>query len=707
VVSSSYRRIALSRIHPAVFALCATGLALTVVSAGTLPALAAPAALTEISAAQQVDMTVLVVTDGGAAVSAIAQELTAEGVPHTAVNLNDPNRPVINGSFLSTTAGSGAPEARYQAVVLPNADPFGNTAEMTALATYEQQFGVRQVDADVYPNAAVGFGAPSYSGSLDGITGTVTAAGGSAAFPYLQGSVPFEDLNPGVAESYGYLATPLPDDPAAGTSFQGYVTGSAPAGTPGNPSGVLAGMYSSPGRQELELTFAYNFYQQQFQLLAHGIITWMTRGVHLGYDRNYFSLHFDDVLMPDSQWSQTGHCTPTEDCPAGVTTPDIRMTADDAAYAANWEQQNNFQFTMLFNGGGSAEQIAQTGSDPLTTALLADKNQFRWISHTYGHEFLGCVQDLTVIPWRCTVDQTGATQWVPGSDIVSQLNDNITWARDNGLPFNPAELVTGDYSGLAILPQQPQDNPNLAPALQQTGIGWLGSDASREPGPPRQVGPANTVPRHPMDIFYNVDTAAGEVSEYNWIYTTQADGGSGLCTQNPQTMTCISPLDPATGFQSYIVPAVSRLALRYVRQNDPRPFFVHQSNLTGDRIIYPVLGAILGAYRGEFAANAPAVNPGMTAAGAVMQEQQAWQAAQQAGSVAAWFVQYSPGTPKTVTVQAPGGLKVPLTMPAGSCVGPGLLGTCLLQPVFGQPYAAEQSAYMTASGGNPIVATLP
>jgi hypothetical protein len=654
-------------------------------------------------------MKVLVVTDGGAPTTAISQELTAEGVPQTTVDLNNPNRPVISGSFLATAAANGMPEARFQAVVLPNADPFSDPAEMSALVSYERQFGIRQVDSYVYPSGAVGFGAPSYAGSLDGTTATVTSAGMAGAFPYLQGSVPFEDLSPSVVESYGYLATPLPDNQAAGTSFQSLLTGHAPAGTSGNPAGVLAGVYSSPGRQELELTFAYNFYQRQFQLLGHGIITWATRGVHLGYDRNYFSLHFDDVLLPDSQWSQPGHCTPTENCPAGVTTPDIRMTAADVSYAAQWEASNNFQFAMLFNGGGSVEQIAGTGSDPLTTALLADKDQFRWVSHTYSHEFLGCAQDFTVIPWRCATDASGSALWIPRSDIVSQINDNIAWAHGNGLAINPAELVTGEYSGLKIAPQQPQDNPNLGPALQQTGIGWIGSDASREPGPPRQVGSASTVPRHPIDIYYNVDTVAGEVSEYNWIYDSQADGGSGLCTSNPQIITCIPPLDPATGFQSYIVPAVSRLALRYLLGNDPRPFFVHQSNLTGDRIIYPVLDQILGAYHGEFAANTPIVNPTMTAAGTELQHQLAWQAAQQAGSVSAAYLQYSPGAPKTVTAYAPSGMAVPLTMPDGTCVGPGLLGlgTCLLQPVFGQSYAGEHSAYMTASGSYPIVLTLP
>ena len=506
----------MSRARPAVLALCAVGVALTAVAAGSLPVLPAPAA--DAATAQQVDMKVLVVSDGGSPTAAIAQELATEGVPYTTVNLGDSGRPVIDASFLTTTSASGVPEARYQAVVLPNADPFTNPAEMAALDSYEQQFGIRQVDAYVFPGSSVGLGSPTYAGAFDGTTAQVTSAGLSGAFPYLTGRVPFEDLNPNVAESYGYLAAPLPPNQAAGTSFQTYLTGTAPAGTAGNPTGTLAGVYASPGRQEFVLTFAYNFYQQQFQLLAHGIITWMTRGVHLGYDRNYFSLHYDDVLLPDSQWSTTSHCTPTEDCPPTVTTPDIRMAPADVTYAANWQQQNSFEFTFLFNGDGSVEQIADNGSDPLTTALLADKNQFRWISHTYSHEFLGCVQNFTVIPWQCATDQTGATEWIPESDIVGEINNNIAWAKATACRSTRPSWSPATIQGSRSCRSSRRTTPASPRPCTQTGIKWLGSDASREPGPPRQVGPADTVPSHPMDIFYNVDTAAGEVSEYNWIY---------------------------------------------------------------------------------------------------------------------------------------------------------------------------------------------
>ena len=62
-------------------------------------------------------------------------------------------------------------------------------------------------------------------------------------------------------------------------------------------------------------------------------------------------------------------------------------------------------------------------------------------------------------------------------------------------------------------------------------IAYTASDASRESAS-RLVGSTTTVPRHPMNIFYNAGTYGDEVSEYNWIYTSGANGGSDICTDN-------------------------------------------------------------------------------------------------------------------------------------------------------------------------------
>jgi len=637
----------------------------------------------------RIDLRVLVVTDGSSPVEAIRSELGTEGVPYTTIDLNNASRQQLTAAFLAGTAGT-VPEAHFEAVVLPNNAPAQlSAAEIAALNAYEATYSVRQVDAYLYPGAAVGMNTPTFAGTLDGMTATITGDGKTKAFPYLNGNVPFENIDPTVSESYGYLGTP---NPPTGTTFDPLVTMTIPGTT---TQGVLAGVYSAGGRNELINTFAYNANQSQFLALGHGIITWATQGVHFGYDRNYFTVDVDDTFLPDAEWSQVGHCTPGDTiCPAGTpdTTPS-RMTPDDVSYQASWQSANNYKLTMLYNGGGSDDQVAASGSDPLLTAWQANKSAaFEWVNHTYSHEFLGCEQNLTTIPWSCQTDASGNIVWVPQSDITSQISQNVAWARAKGLPTDATELVTGEHSGLVTLPQQPVDNPNLGPGLTAQHIAWTGSDASREPNQRLVTGGTTlTVPRHPMNVYYNAATVSDEINEYNWVYTSTADGGSGICENNP-TSTCISPLNPTTGYTDYIVPTETRIALSHIMANDPRPTYVHQSNLAEDRILYPVLNSILGQYRAEYANLAPVVEQTLAAEGQTLQQQSAWAAAVAAGTVSG-YVQGS-----KVTISAPSGLYVPFTGPNGT-ENPGLLGGSLGATAFGSAYAGELSAYKKSPAG--------
>ena len=633
----------------------------------------------------RIDLRVLVLTDGSAWVEGIRQQLDAEGVPSTVVNLADPARPVITSAFLADQLADGTPHAKFDGVVVPGSGVSAD--ELAALAAFEAQFGIRQVDAFSFPSAAVGLNAPAFAGSLDGVTATVTPAGLGDAFRYLTGPVTFEDNDPAIAESFGYLTTPLPDDPATGSHFEPIVTAAAPGTATQH---VIAGVHRSGGREQLVLTFAFNYHQQQFRLLAHGVVNWLTHGIHLGYWRNYLTVHIDDLFSADARWSATGKCTPGEgDCPPGTpdTTP-IRMTPADVDRAVAWQQQHGFTLDMLYNAATSDQLIADTGSDPLTAAMLAAKDQFRWMNHTYTHEFMGCQQDFSVIPWRCATDPaTGQPIYASQAFLDSEIAKNIAWATTNGVTIRADELVAGEHSGTKILPQQPDDNPNFVAALTAQNIKWLGMDASREPAQ-RGVGSALGVPRHPINVFYNVANPEEEVSEYNWIYTSVADGGSGICTANPETTTCIAPLDPATGFTGHIVPEQVQIMLGYVLTNDPRPFYVHQSNLAESGLLYPVLTAALDAYRSKFAGSAPVVELTMTDAGRVLQDEASWAQTRAAGTVTA----YRQGG--LVTVSGPAGTVVPVTMPAGTVFGPSPAGA------FGAAYGGEQSARHTLDGGS-------
>ncbi|MEZ7004837.1 hypothetical protein [Streptomyces sp. AD55] len=659
-------------------------------AAALLTTLAAPAGTARADVPEpRVDLRVLVVSDGGPATEAIAAELETAGTPYTRVDLADARRPVIDAGFLAGTT-EGRPHARFQAVVLPDDNPFpAGSAEMAALADYERTFAVPQVDAYTYARPEVGLqyavGA-GWAGSVDGVRAEVTPAGLAGPFGYLAGEVPFEDNSPTVDESYAYLSAPAP-----GADFVPYVE----APIPGRPSkGSLVGEYRHDGRRELVVTFVYNRHQQQFRLLARGIVEWMTDGVHLGADRNHFAVHVDDVLAADDRWDTELNCTPGDvDCPPGEGTPDpIRMVPADVDHAVDWQDRRGFTLDLAYNAFGSVDhREANGGADALADRFVTERDRFRWINHTYTHAFLGCRQDTSVVPWTCATLPGGGTDWVGEDEISDEITANLAWGEAARLPLRDDELITGEHSGLRVSPQQPEDNPHLGPALTGNGIAWLASDHSRDPAQ-RRVGSATTVSRYPMNVFYNAGRAAEQVDEYNWIYTSRAQGGSGICEDNPATTTCLpEPLDTATGYAEHIVPLETRIALGHVLSNDPRPHFIHQSNLAEERIAYPVLDGVLDSYEELFAADTPVVNLRMADIGTELSRRAAWRTALDAGQVTAYR------TGASVTVEAPGGLAVPATVPTGTLHG----GTA-----FGSAYAGARTGWTTA-GGTPLTLALP
>ncbi|MBV2353616.1 hypothetical protein KUM39_04450 [Streptomyces sp. J2-1] len=658
------RRLRAPAVTAAAAGLVALGLAAPPASAATDP---------------RIDLRVLVVDDGGPSVGAIAARLKGEGVPYTTVDLTDSVRPTVNAAFLSDTVG-GRPRAKFQGVVLPNEAPFGaGSAEQTALEAYERTYAIPQVDAYTWAHPEVGLDytdSNGYAGSLDGREATVTAAGRSGPFGYLAGGFTFDDNSPTVQESYGFVAQPR-------TGYTSYVDTPVPGG---RGSGSLLGEYAHDGRRELVVTFAYNQNQRQFQVLARGMVEWLTQGVHLGQDRNYFAVHVDDLFASDARWDPDRDCTPGDvDCAGGDNEAEnpIRMTPADAQYAAQWQQDHGLTLDLAFNAGAGEEwKTEHGGKDPLADQLLKDKAKYRWINHTWTHMFLGCVQDTSVVPWVCQKNPDGSVKWVTRADVSAEISQNNDWAARNGLSTDRTELVTGEHSGLRTLPQQPQDNPNLGPALASNGVKWAASDNSRESAQ-RTVGTsALTVPRYPMNVYYNTGTRAEMADEYNWIYTAKSQGGSGICENNPASTCLDRPLDTATGYTDAIVPAEARTDLGHVLSNDPRPHYAHQSNLAEDRLLYPVLDRVLTDYQALFAANTPIVNLRQSAIGAEFQNRAAWQTALDTGKVTAYRIG------GTVTVTAPTGTQIPVTVPEGTKQQQ-LLGTT----TFGTAYAGKRSAW--------------
>lgn len=636
-----------------------------------LPTLPALGAGTPLSRPADVRLKILVFDDGSPMLDAVLDRLDAEGVPVERIDLTAPRRPRVTASDLAAMDDTSV-HAHYSGIVLPSPDPPQlSAAEQGLLHRYAFTFKVRQLYAYAGASPLIGTGLPVYAGPIDGTTATVTAAGKAGSFGYLRGPVAIDDDTPGVTETWADLADPAAPD-AKGTPL---VMGTSPDGRTTGPVIVVRNL---DGREVMSLTMRVGPTMTHWRVLGHGVVDWLTRGISTSYSRNYFSMHVDDILLSDKRWDMAQNCT-MPGCPTPSALPDIRMTAADVDVARAWQKRTGVPMEMAFNGNGTAIASRATGTDPLTTAFVKHKTDFRWLNHTYAHIYLGCRQDTTARPWRCVTESDGSPDWQPAWDLYGEIQSNLAYAEQRGLPgVNPAELVTGEHSGLARPPQQPVDNPNLATALTTARIGWVASNGTLEPMP-RQIGSATTVPRWPVDVSYDTGTKEEVADQYNWWYSSRAAGGSGWCEDTG--VPCLAPLDTATGYDKVIATREAAHAWARVIDNDPRPHFAHAANLTEDRLLYPVMDGLLSRYRSTYAANTPLVVPRMSEAGAALMRGLTWR------EVSSGVTAIVSPERLTLTNDAPTQVEVPVTAGARARTEGG--------KAIGAAYAGRQSGWLT------------
>ena len=209
--------------------------------------------------------------------------------------LSSPGRPLYPGDGVGSVpsqtvtlpALSSGTTGNFNGVVIADSPAAFAAGQLTALDTYEATSGCARSTATP-PPTPVGL-TERRPGALDGTTGTLTAAG-LAALPELAGPIPF------ATGTYGYRRTVN-----AGAPFTPWLDNAA--------GQVLAGVYQHPSTDpqanvaELELGFDYNATQLQWELLAPGLINWVTEDSHLGLNRNYVEMDIDDTFTPDNAWS--------------------------------------------------------------------------------------------------------------------------------------------------------------------------------------------------------------------------------------------------------------------------------------------------------------------------------------------------------------------------------------------------------------------
>jgi hypothetical protein len=407
-------------------------------------ALAAPTAT--VHPGQRVDLKVLLLSADGTepGFGAWKAELEREGVPYKAI-VADTDAAITESQLFD------GDHAFYQAVILASGDLGHNVInadgtvsyltslsdpEWAAIAKLERTFGIRRLSDYTAPTPAHGLTTVG-GAAQDGAVGTLTAAG-QLAFPYLRGPVAVANDDAVAAEAFGYRATPV-----NAADWQTLVA--APDGT------AYLGIYTHPddGREEMVMTVASNQFQNHNQLLRHGMLNWVTRGVFLGYERSYLELDVDDVFLADDRWDATANTTDYDPAHA------IRMTPADVASAVAWQNRSGLKLNMVYNMGG-VDLYGGTAGDALLAAFRGVKNEFRWINHTLEHPNLDCTTAVYTAR-QFTENQARFASDLGG--VAPGLND-------------PSELVAGEHSGIAnTRPGNPGtiDPPSIGDAVGAAG----------------------------------------------------------------------------------------------------------------------------------------------------------------------------------------------------------------------------------------------
>ncbi len=334
-----------------------------------------------------IDMRLLVVNNAGANAGAgyadfpaIQQILNYVGTPYTVVDVSE----------AAPTLSDGVCHAYYQGVIFAyGGDYYNISAWQSALISYEQTFGVRQLNWYDTPDPNFGL---SYTGTQIPDTQTYTTNFTAAAAPvffYANTATPLTITNAAVD-----LATA---DPAAGGTLTPLLQDAG-----GN---IVSAIYTLNGQQFLSQTFDSNPYLMHDLVVAYGLLNWVTNGVFLGDYHVYATQSIDDFFIDDSEWIPSTVCladpqTLDRTLPDASNLPVFRVNAADMAQLVAWQKTkqadtllSQFKLTIAMNGVGTSGNGDWTG---LTAPIIASSASGGVVTFT-AQDFSGQVgQSVTV-----------------------------------------------------------------------------------------------------------------------------------------------------------------------------------------------------------------------------------------------------------------------------------------------------------------------
>ena len=373
-------------------------------------------ALASACSSPTIDMKLLVINNAAAGYvdfPAIQQILNYVGTPYD----------VVDVSAAAPTLSDGACHAFYQGVIFANSADYNNISWRAALISFEQTFGIRQLNWYTTPGPDFGLSLTSQIPSSENYTVNFVTPGAAPIFFYANLATQVTITNAAIdlasaAPASGGVLTPLMTDAS------------------GN---IVSAIYTFNGQQFLSQTFDSNPFLTHDLVVAYGLLNWVTQGVFLGDYHVYATQQVDDNFINDAEWIPSTPCLATPGVATDRTAPDasnlpvFRANSNDMAQLVAWQTAK--QADPLLSPGVTNETSANSGKFELTLAMNG-------VGTTGNGDWTGLVAPI--------VSDSAAAGVVTftANDFSGQVGDTVTIANTrngggtlNGGPFTITKVT--------------------------------------------------------------------------------------------------------------------------------------------------------------------------------------------------------------------------------------------------------------------------
>ncbi len=392
---------------------------------------------------------------------------------------------------------------------------------------------------------------------------------------------------------------------------------------------------TTPVREVMISTIAHASFLIHSKVLAYEFINWATQGVFVGARRVYMAAHLDDLFLPNELWDPGLKASNPLQTYRLTSSDIINAISQQAAFRTAHPTASILKLDFPFNGAGAvvdpaAATPAANLTEDLVAAVIANKNEFRYINHTFTHADM----DTPPVPADAPCDYETFTS---AASIEAEITKNRTVWELLGLPEqaeNNRVLLTGNHAGLKDrrCTGDPLLHPEMANvqdddvAFDQGGanslflqaaanveVQYVASDSSQRAQNVEQYitqyddGNATDrimLPRWPTNVFVNVINPDHLVDEYNYVFHDRfVNAGQDPCTIPGAICTPRNYVE--------ILAAEADNAVRHMLSFNKWPHFFHQTNAAnydanGNTLIFDWLNTVFAVYERLF--NLPVLN---------------------------------------------------------------------------------------------------